>query len=76
MKTQDRYFEEEDAFNALDVLSHRVSMQLDRAANILQKHIQGIGRHRIESFCARERRDTSRLLPRTDSGRDQSRSKQ
>lgn len=54
MKTQDR-FEEEDAFNALDVLSHRViSMQLDRAANILQEHIQETGRHRIESFCAFE----------------------
>jgi len=75
MKNQDRYFEE-DVFIALDVPSCRVDMQLDRAANILQKYIQRIERRRIESFCARERRDTSRLLSRTDSGGDQSRSKQ
>lgn len=51
-------------------------MQLDCTTNILQKYIQGTERHWVESFCARERRDTSRLLSRTDSGGGQSRSKQ
>lgn len=74
MKNQNRYFE--NVFNALDVPSYCIDMQLDCAANILQKYIQGIERHCIESFYARERRDTSRLLSWTDSGGDQSRAKQ
>lgn len=54
MKTQDPYFEE-DAFSALDVPFYHVDMQFNRAANILQKHIQRTKRRRIESFFARKR---------------------
>lgn len=47
----------------------RVDMQLDRsAANILQKHIQRVEWSRTKRRRTRKRRDTSRLLSRTDGG--------
>jgi len=57
-----------------DGSSHRIDMQLDRSANVFQKYVQGIERPRTKRRRAHERRDTSRLLSRTDGGGGRSRS--